>query len=113
MSQLVETRWTRYGKDRVYVRNQAGDEIGRIDLKEHKVVAKAPAYESSLEECLRRWTSEAQREAPHESPTEVTDLVDNVAGAAAWAERERVNSQAPVLNLVARVLGVKTLGRKC
>jgi hypothetical protein len=141
MSQLIETRWTRYGNDRVYVRNQAGDEIGHIDLKEHKVVAKTPGYESSLEECLRRWTSESQSKTPHESPTEVTegvapselppsapaltspslhpyptpqpipaptDLADNVAGAAAWAERERVNSLAPALNLVARVLGVKT-----
>lgn len=36
------------------------------------------------------------------------DLSANVAGAAARAKRDQVNAQAPVRNLVARVLGVKT-----
>lgn len=36
------------------------------------------------------------------------DLVKNLAGAAARAKRNEVNAEAPVLNLVARVLGVKT-----
>lgn len=36
------------------------------------------------------------------------DLAANVAGAAARAKRIEVNAQAPVLNFVARVLGVKT-----
>lgn len=58
MSQLVEKRWTRYGKDRVYVRNEAGDEIGHVDLKEHTIAVKAEGYEASLEDCLRRWKSE-------------------------------------------------------
>ncbi len=148
MSQLVEKRWTRYGKDRVYVRNEAGDEIGHVDLKEHTIAVKAEGYEASLEDCLRRWTSEPGIKTPVDPPagasgsaptpglppphsdsrqiappveppdiqvesaahelTEPTDLAANVAGAAARAERDRVNSEAPVLNFVARVLGVKT-----
>lgn len=36
------------------------------------------------------------------------DMSANVAGAAARARRDEVNAQAPVRNLVARVLGVKT-----
>jgi hypothetical protein len=40
--------------------------------------------------------------------SEPFDLVSNVAGSAARAKRDEVNAQAPVLNLVARVLGVKT-----
>ena len=36
------------------------------------------------------------------------DLVDNTAGAAARAKRREVSSLAPVRNLVARALGVKT-----
>lgn len=36
------------------------------------------------------------------------DLVDNVAGAAARAKRDEVNAQAPVLNVIARLFGVKT-----
>lgn len=146
MSQFVETRWTRYGKDRVYVRTEAGDEIGHVDLKEHTIAIKAPGHEANLEECLQRWTSEADLKAPKAPPADATesaasseaaspepaptatrldspgapvdsdcepspapaDLVTNVAGAAARAERDRINSQAPILNLVARVLGVKT-----
>lgn len=146
MSQFVETRWTRYGTDRVYVRTETGDEIGHVDLKEHTIAIKAPDHEANLEECLRRWTSAPDITAPKAPPTGVTesaassepasgepaptatsvdstdahvepvgeapsapaDLVANVAGAAARAERDRINSQAPVLNLVARVLGVKT-----
>ncbi len=38
----------------------------------------------------------------------MTDLTGNTAGAAARARRDQVNGQAPVWNLVARVLGVKT-----
>ena len=41
-------------------------------------------------------------------PEEPRDLVENVAGAAAPAKRNEVNAEAPVSNLVARVLGVKT-----
>lgn len=146
MSQFVETRWTRYGKDLVYVRTETGDEIGHVDLKEHTIAIKVPGHEANLEECLRRWTSAPDLTAPKAPPTGVTesaassepasaepaptatsvdstdahvesvgeascapaDLVANVAGAAARAERDRINSQAPVLNLVARVLGVKT-----
>ncbi len=32
MSELTETRWTRYGKDRVYVRTAEGLDVGHIDL---------------------------------------------------------------------------------
>ncbi len=36
------------------------------------------------------------------------DLVQNIAGAAVRSKRKEVNAQAPVMNLVARMLGVKT-----
>lgn len=41
-------------------------------------------------------------------PAPPFDLMANVAGASARAERDRINGQAPVRNLAARVLGVKT-----
>ena len=137
MTQLIETRWTRYGKDRVYVKTADGADVGHVDLVARIVVAEAPDYEAELHDCLIRWTStpgaarqEAETEAPIPSPpTEPTaeaqspepenielreteedarDLAANVAGAAARAKRNEVNAQAPVLNFVARVLGVKT-----
>lgn len=137
MTQLIETRWTRYGKDRVYVKTADGDDVGHVDLVARTVVAKAPDYETELQECLIRWTrapeaatQEAENEvlipaAPEEPATEAQpseparielpvtnedarDLAANVAGAAARAKRNEVNAQAPVLNFVARLLGVKT-----
>lgn len=45
---------------------------------------------------------------PDTEDTVVKDLNANVAGAAVWEKRNEVNAEAPVLNLVARALGVKT-----
>ncbi|MGE0306863.1 MAG: nuclease-related domain-containing protein [Acidimicrobiia bacterium] len=137
MTQLIETRWTRYGKDRVYLKTADGDHVGHVDLVARTVVAKAPHYATELQECLIRWTGTpeaAAREAEAEVPIHVAalepaaeahpsvpvkielpatnevarDLAANVAGAAALAKRNQVNAQAPVLHFVARVLGVKT-----
>ena len=33
MAPLVETRWTRYGPDRVYLKTADGAQIGHVDLK--------------------------------------------------------------------------------
>ncbi len=32
MSSILERRWTRYGKDRVYVKDDAGVDLGYVDL---------------------------------------------------------------------------------
>ncbi len=138
MSQLIETRWKRYGKDRVYVKTIEGNDVGHVDLVEPTVVTKTADCEAELRECLARWTSgaesapeEAESVAPTPRPAEAEveaalpetepstsvistsedrgrDLAANVAGAAARPKRNEVNAQAPVLNFVARVLGVKT-----
>lgn len=135
MSQLIETRWKRYGKDRVYVKTSEGNDVGHVDLVERTVVAKIADYEVELMECLARWTTgaesapeeaesvapappaQAEAEPPVTQPSTVStsadndggrDLATNVAGAAARAKRNEVNAQAPVLNFVARVFGVKT-----
>lgn len=126
----------RYGKDRVYVKTADGHDVGYVDLVERAVVANGPAYEAALQECLSRWTwvpeqiTQAETElsipvTPEEPPThaqpaepmearpptsehDVRDLAANVAGAAARAKRNEVNAQAPVLNFIARALGIKT-----
>lgn len=138
MSQLIETRWKRYGKDRVYVKTIEGNDVGHVDLVERTVVTKIADYEAELRDCLARWTTgtesapeEAGSVAPTPPPVEAEveaalpetepstsvacasddggrDLAANVAGAAARAKRNEVNAQAPVLNFVARMLGVKT-----
>ena len=157
MSELTKTRWTRYGKDRVYVRTAEGLDVGHVDLVAQCNVIKDLAYEIAMNDCLARWCpvagqsvgtgpgdtlspaacleasspngapltpSAASRLTPN-APLEPThraesdpmanfiteaprDLVANVAGAAVRAKRNEVNAQAPLLNLFARVLGVKT-----
>ena len=157
MSELTETRWTRYGKDRVYVRTAEGLDIGHVDLVAQCNVIKDLAYEVAMNDCLARWCPAAgqsvgngpgdipspsaslEASSPNGAPLTPSavspltadtllgptqhadsdsiadlkadtprDLVANVAGAAVRAKRNEVNAQAPVLNFVARVLGVKT-----
>lgn len=115
MANLIERRWRRYGHDRVYLTTPDGSAVGHVDLVAQTVVATAPAYEAALRECLARWSgdSDSATVTPTASvdpvdPTDVRDLANNVAGAAVRAKRNEVNAKAPVLNLVARVFGVKT-----
>lgn len=53
-------------------------------------------------------TVDAELTAVSEPVSEPRDLASNEAGAAARAERDRINSEAPVRNLLARLCGVKT-----
>ena len=54
VTQLIETRWKRYGKDRIYVKTVEGNDIGHVDLVERTVVAKIADNEAELRECLVR-----------------------------------------------------------
>lgn len=125
MEQLVETRWRRYGKDLVYVRTHDGVDVGHVDLLAGRVVKAQTGFETHLEECCRRWLAQAPPATAPPKPTPTLaapptpapppagpppprDFAGNAAGAMVKAKREEVNSQAPVRNLVARVMGVKT-----
>jgi Nuclease-related domain len=125
VSDLIETRWTRYGKDRVYVAAADGAKVGFVDLVAGTMDVLAPGYDDVMQGCLQRWLAPTSPAGVIENPdlltvpspadiaavTEVvavSDLAGNQAGAAARAKRDEVNAKAPVLNLFARVLGVKT-----
>ena len=130
MADLTSTRWTRYGKDRLYVKTPDGADVGSIDLLTGKVDVRAPEFAVEIRALASRQASHALPSAPtsvavpSDTPAELVksvvsqpvatpapvgyDLVDNAAGAAARAKRQEVNGQAPVWNLVARALGVKT-----
>lgn len=60
VSQLIERRWKRYGKDWEYVKTIEGNDVGHVDLIERTVVAKIADYEVELMECLARWTTGAE-----------------------------------------------------
>jgi hypothetical protein len=126
MAHLVETRWTRFGHDRVYLKTAEGAQIGHVDLKSGSVTVDNEEFASALTECRDRWVKGAALppptgvavDPPASSPLvppsasivppPPRDLANNAAGAAARAKRDEVNSEAPVLNFVARVFGVKT-----
>lgn len=129
MSDLVVTPWSKYGKKRLYVKTVDGTDVGHIDLVTGVVAPAADGFADELAAIAREhlgsassaptaelpdaeWAA-AEPPAPgpvsNGPPLELDlDLSLNVAGAAARAKREEVNAKAPVLNLVARVLGVKT-----
>jgi hypothetical protein len=121
MTDLVTTRWTRYGKDRLYVKTSDGIEVGNIDLLSGTIEVKVAEFDR-----------EVRALAPHPAMPDAPlvlvqvarvgdlvdepviaqpaglDLIENRAGAAARAKRNEINAQAPVWNLVARAIGVKT-----
>lgn len=132
-TQLVEKRWRRYGHDRVYVSNADNEQVGYVDLNTGDVVVTDPAFRPQLEACRDRWVTSAVPDSTEHSENEVaaptetpgaaagaplpppqvplptpSDLAKNYADAAARAKRDEVNAAAPVRNLLARVLGVRT-----
>lgn len=135
MTDLVTTRWTRYGKDRLYVKTPDGTAVGHIDLPTGAVEVQMAEFDSEVRTLASQQEATTARSAAPVPSTftvpievEVTplpepattspqtsvslpagfDLINNAAGAAARAKREEVNGEAPIRNLVARVLGVKT-----
>ena len=129
----VTTRWTKYGKDRLYVKTPDGTEVGHIDLLTGAVEVQVAEFDSEVRalapqrkprpveptlsllpsptvpiELTRAPLAELLNAPPSTSlPTPAGfDLANNAAGAAARAKRQEINGQAPVWNLVARALGV-------
>lgn len=136
MSDLAVAPWSRYGKRRLYVKTADGMDVGHIDLVTGAIVASADGFADQLAAIASAHTGapatslpaadsppspwappSADGPLPEPEPEPEPndhvldcegDLSANVAGAAARAKRDQVNAQAPVRNLVARVLGVKT-----
>ena len=125
MTDLVTTRWTKYGKDRLYVKTPDGTAVGHIDLLTGAVEVEVAEFDSEVRALAPREPKPAEptlsllpsptvpielnAPPPTSLPTSTGfDLATNAAGAAARAKRQEVNGQAPVWNLVARALGVKT-----
>lgn len=69
MAELVEKRWSRYGKDRVYVRTIDGMEIGHVDLQTRRIVTTHSEFEAALHECLERWCPPELPSSPEVSST--------------------------------------------
>lgn len=122
MDGLVEARWTRYGKDRVYVRTADGTAVGYVDLKSRTVESVTAGYEAALDEVLQRWDGQAATDAAvNADPLEgvvapeleasaeiAADLSTNRPGAAVRAKHDEVLSQSPGRYLLASIFNVHT-----
>ena len=133
MSDITAVPWSRYGKKRLYVKTSDGTEVGYVDLVTGAIVATVDGFADELAAVAREHVDvpgalspDAESSSIVWAPPQPVDtpglmpvghgpqfdlhvnLSANVAGAAARSKRDEVNAQAPVRNLVARVLGVKT-----
>jgi hypothetical protein len=109
MSNLQVTRWSRYGKDRLYVKDADGRALGWVDLQTGEHHPESPSSTSALHEVLRACSESApiSTQAPALSE-ERYDLARNRPGDGIRAQAEAATKAAPVKTRLARLLGVHT-----
>lgn len=114
---LTATRWTRYGKDRVYVNDDGDTRVGWIDLQTGTAVLEREEYSDEFDSIVaQHLPAAAPAPAPVPTPEPATpaptrttvDLSQNRAGEAVKFKAAEVRAEAPVRNMLARVLGVHT-----
>ena len=108
MDQLTEVRWKRYGQDRVYVNAADGTELGHIDLRTETVIVLAPEHAEAMAHCAERWLQPVTSIRTDGTAPPVRDRAASVAGAAARAKRDDGHPSAPLLDVLARALGMRT-----
>lgn len=89
VADLVEKRWSRYGKDRVYVTTADGISIGHVDLQTRSVVVTHAEFEAALHDCLERWS-------PCDGPSDLREtcgLGSSGVIAGPWAPPERLGTR--------------------
>ncbi len=59
MGELIEVRWTRYGKDRLYLKDPAGADVAWIDLTSGTVVLSQPQFEADVRAIALRYGATA------------------------------------------------------
>ena len=106
---LTATRWTKYGKDRLYVNDGPDTLVGWIDLQTGAAVLEREEYAAEFDAIVaEHLRPTADPVAPAPAPSTAIDLSRNLAGESVKAKAAEVRAQAPVMNLVARVLGMHT-----
>lgn len=125
------TRWTKYGKDRLYVTAADGTKIGWHDLATGENHPEQPGHADALATAIAGWTGpaatpiappaavraaapEPETPATREAVTETRperewlDLADTQAGAAAREQAVALKEAAPVRTFIARIFDIKT-----
>lgn len=67
MSSAV-TRWRRYGKDRLYVTDAAGEKVGYVDLLTGLHYPESPAQAAELGDVVSAWHARAEEQVPTAAP---------------------------------------------
>jgi hypothetical protein len=136
--QINVTRWRRYGKDRLYVTAVGDERLGWHDLISGAVHIDRPEQAETLMAAINGWLGEAGRpplplgepEPPGAEeppalvavvetepvaepvPDDDVDLAHQRAGAAVRARAVELQEAAPVMTMLARLLGVHTEERQ-
>lgn len=117
MADNIESRWRRYGRDRVYVKRPDGSPIGYVDLDKGTIVPDQPDDVRVLVDCLERWRNSrsispdppVQQPQPRIVPPAVDrDLALNRPGSAAAAKQQELRAAAPVRTVIDRIFDRKT-----
>lgn len=125
MGELTVARWTRYGKDRYYVKDADDRTLGYVDALTGHVVASDPAEQQAIGLAVERFRTAGQQAPPQPAPAMApeptgprppgpmwTDLATNRPGQAARtrAEEELVlmRDKSRVGTWLARALDLKT-----
>ena len=101
MTEFVETRWKRYGKDRIYVRTADGVDVGFVDLVGKSAHPASPEFASEVDDCLARWCAQStDRAIDAEAPVGQTSIdddrfatVDDLDGSDEYIALPEVNEQ--------------------
>jgi hypothetical protein len=68
-SGLIETRWTKYGHDRVYLKINDDENVGFIDLKTKMLTVSDPRFDAACREVFARWCPESSSPSTPAPPT--------------------------------------------
>lgn len=124
-------RWKRYGHDRLYVSDDAGQRVGWLDLSSGAITLDQPALARQFDAALMEYfgissPSPSAEPAPATRPSAAAvpqpspppqmsvpceDLSYRVPGQQAAREAERLRQQAPVASALGRVFGFATPDR--
>jgi hypothetical protein len=123
VTELEAKRWTRYGKDRVYVSTQHGQRVGWLDLLDGSQHLELPEYAEACSEALKPFLTTSAT-APEPVPREAavaalepvqkpfTDLAENRPGqqvrAEATAQLQNMRERSRVGTFLIRAFDVKT-----
>ncbi|MEQ8437059.1 MAG: nuclease-related domain-containing protein [Ilumatobacter fluminis] len=100
---LVETRWKRFGHDRVYLEAADGTKVGHIDLVKDELILDEPKYETAAQDAFVRWREIAGSTVVDADPSPAPEPIaetEATAAEPAVATRPSIRPKAPELPML-------------